>query len=93
LSGSHSRLPSLTGGASRASNLPQTVDERVDIRDLTWEDRERVLRLLFAKINSTSSYHGMSANTLQEITQEGAADEAGQTLASSAFFVTQPTYA
>eukprot|EP00753_Platysulcus_tardus_P005263 PLAT13111.2.p1 GENE.PLAT13111.2~~PLAT13111.2.p1 ORF type:complete len:130 (+),score=44.07 PLAT13111.2:49-390(+) len=25
---------------------------RVDLRDLSWEDRERVLRLLFAKINN-----------------------------------------
>lgn len=25
---------------------------RLDLKDLTWEDRERVLRLLFAKINN-----------------------------------------
>jgi hypothetical protein len=35
--------------------LPQVPSERVDLRDLSWEDRERVLRLLFAKINN---YHG-----------------------------------
>ncbi len=28
------------------------VTGRLDIRDLPWEDRERVLRLLFAKINN-----------------------------------------
>ena len=38
-------LPSLTGG-NRPSKLPSSADERVDIRDLTWDDRERVLRLL-----------------------------------------------
>ena len=26
--------------------------ERVDISDLSWEDKERVLRILFAKINN-----------------------------------------
>ena len=26
---------------------------QVDIRDLSWEDKERVLRLLFAKINQS----------------------------------------
>lgn len=62
--GGQTRFPSLTGGVQRASNLPQTVDERVDIRDLTWEDRERVLRLLFAKINSASGHHGVAANAL-----------------------------
>ena len=35
--------------------LPRTDDgeAKIDIRELTWEDRERVLRLLFAKINSS----------------------------------------
>lgn len=28
------------------------VAGRVDIKDLSWEDREKVLRLLFAKINN-----------------------------------------
>ena len=43
------RLPAL-GSAGRQSNLPNSADERVDIRELTWEDRERVLRLLFSKV-------------------------------------------
>lgn len=63
-SGGQTRFPSLTGGLPRASNLPQTVDERVDIHDLTWEDRERVLRLLFAKINAASSSHGIAAHAI-----------------------------
>ncbi|KAF1330339.1 Basal body-orientation factor 1, partial [Globisporangium splendens] len=30
--------------------------EKVDLRQLTWDKRERVLRLVFAKINGTQSY-------------------------------------
>lgn len=36
----------------RPSCLPADPDAKVDIRSLTWEDKERVLRLLFAKINN-----------------------------------------
>ena len=38
------------GGA--ASRLPMQPNSKVDLRDLSWQDRERVLRLLFAKINN-----------------------------------------
>ena len=31
------------------------MDGKIDIRDLTWEQRERVLRLLFAKVNGLKS--------------------------------------
>ena len=31
-------------------------NQKVDIRDLQWEDKERVLRLLFAKINQTQTH-------------------------------------
>ena len=34
---------------------PDGPNKRVDLRDLSWEDRERVLRLLFAKINNVQS--------------------------------------
>lgn len=34
------------------SSLPTNPDTKVDISSLTWEDKERVLRLLFAKINN-----------------------------------------
>lgn len=34
------------------SSLPTDPDTKVDIASLTWEDKERVLRLLFAKINN-----------------------------------------
>jgi len=60
------KLPALgaAAGGSRASNLPTSADERVDIRDLTWEDRERVLRLLFAKINNAATQKPMPHHAL-----------------------------
>ena len=33
----------------------KTYAEKVDLNDLDWEDRERVLRLLFSKINAGAS--------------------------------------
>jgi len=36
---SRGRLPQL--GSSRPSNLPASPEEHIDIRDLTWDDRER----------------------------------------------------
>ena len=57
------RLPAL-GSAGKVSNLPTSADERVDIRDLTWEDRERVLRLLFAKINNATTQKPMPQHAL-----------------------------
>ena len=38
-------------GEEGAEELP----EKVDLKDLSWEDRERVLRLLFAKINNVQA--------------------------------------
>lgn len=38
------------------SSLPTDPDAKVDIASLTWEDKERVLRLLFAKINNVQVY-------------------------------------
>jgi len=58
-------LPALAVAEPRPSNLPQSAEERVDIRDLTWEDRERVLRLLFAKINNSTPLHSMPPHALQ----------------------------
>lgn len=49
-------------------------EERVDINDLTWEQRERVLRLLFAKLNGHKSkqryreYLKAQVTSLQKIT-------------------------
>ena len=63
------RLPVLS--AVRPSNLPSSAEEHVDIRDLTWDDRERVLRLLFAKINNAAPFEPMPPHPLHEM---GAAD-------------------
>ena len=92
------RLPAI--GSSR-SNLPTSADEQIDIRDLSWEDRERVLRLLFAKINNSAPFPQMPPHPLHD--SHGAAGpggmlgplsaelEPGDAMAGSdvAFFVTQ----
>ena len=65
------RLPALV--AVKPSNLPTSADEHVDIRDLTWDDRERVLRLLFAKINNASPFQQMPPHPLHD---EGAIERA-----------------
>eukprot|EP00310_Coccolithus_braarudii_P003431 CAMPEP_0183372700 /NCGR_PEP_ID=MMETSP0164_2-20130417/109190_1 /TAXON_ID=221442 /ORGANISM="Coccolithus pelagicus ssp braarudi, Strain PLY182g" /LENGTH=467 /DNA_ID=CAMNT_0025549451 /DNA_START=41 /DNA_END=1444 /DNA_ORIENTATION=- len=72
-SASKGRLPAL-GSVPRASNLPHTTEERVDIRDLTWEDRERVLRLLFSKINNSAPMLTMLPHSLQS--EQGLSQEA-----------------
>ena len=41
---------------------------RVDIADLTWEDKERVLRLLFARINRATGRVSLFASCTQSIT-------------------------
>ena len=57
-------MPAL--GASKPSNLPTSPEEHIDIRDLTWDDRERVLRLLFAKINNAAPFQPMPPHALNE---------------------------
>ena len=61
---SRSRLPALGGG--KPSNLPASAEEHIDIRDLTWDDRERVLRLLLAKINNSAPFPQMPPHPLHE---------------------------
>jgi len=61
---SRGRLPAL--GSSKPSNLPASPDEHIDIRDLTWDDRERVLRLLFAKINNAAPFQPMPPHPLND---------------------------
>ena len=41
------------------------LEEKVDISDLTWEQRERVLRLLFAKLNGHKSKRSRSVRALE----------------------------
>jgi len=56
------RLPQIRGGAGAggaggggagSKNFSYVPNQKVDIKDLTWEDKERVLRILFAKINQS----------------------------------------
>ena len=46
--------PGGEGGSGRSKPSRQGSGRGLDISDLGWEDRERVLRLLFSKINSAS---------------------------------------
>jgi hypothetical protein len=58
-------LPLITPSDRRAiSKLPLSIEEHVDIADLTWGDRERVLRLLFAKINNSEPMQHMPPHLL-----------------------------
>ena len=93
---------SLTGG-NRPSKLPSSADERVDIRDLTWDDRERVLRLLFARINNSEPFQAMPPHPLQSADLDAARrqaaldaaaeDDGGQYGGGGGFFPTQPEVA
>lgn len=51
--------PGGLGGAS-ADGSQKPFSDKVDLNDLEWEDRERVLRLLFSKMNA-----GVPTNTMQ----------------------------
>jgi len=80
------RLPSL--GPAKPSNLPASADERVDIRELTWDDRERVLRLLFAKINNSDPQkpmpvHGLGAPDAAAAMRRGMVDPRAMGLPST----------
>ena len=58
-------LPLITPADRKAiSHLPRSIEEHVDIADLTWSDRERVLRLLFAKINNSEPMQHMPPHLL-----------------------------
>jgi len=64
-------LPLITPSERKAvSNLPRAIEEHVDIADLTWPDRERVLRLLFAKINNSEPMQQMAPHLL-DLQDEG----------------------
>lgn len=40
------------GSSTQQENQQKSYAEKVDLNDLDWEDRERVLRLLFSKMNA-----------------------------------------
>ena len=53
---------------AESSKLPVNPSKKVDLGDLTWEDRERVLRLLFAKINNVQGeVEGLPNHQLEEV--------------------------
>lgn len=66
------RLPSPASGGNSPSDPDQQkhFSEKVDLRQLTWEDRERVLRLVFAKINGIQSYADATPQDPQEQQQK-----------------------
>lgn len=69
-------LPLITPPDRRApSHMPRSAEERVDVADLTWADRERVLRMLFAKINNSEPGQHLPAHLLDE--QDDAGDWGG----------------
>mmetsp|Transcript_13645 Transcript_13645/g.16928 ORF Transcript_13645/g.16928 Transcript_13645/m.16928 type:complete len:121 (-) Transcript_13645:429-791(-) len=45
--------PDPDGSSSALVNVNST--SKIDLKDLSWDDRERVLRLLFAKINAVQN--------------------------------------
>jgi len=47
--------PSAVAGARAASELPLGAGENVNLKDLSWEDKELVLRVLFSKMNGVQS--------------------------------------
>ena len=91
------RLPALA--ATKPSNLPASAEEHIDIRDLTWDDRERVLRRLFAKINNAAPFPQMPPHPLDGEPPQMAGGPGGSAdmmmggeppmSADGAFFVTQ----
>jgi len=60
--GQRAFITSGTGGAvgtadtARSSREKRLMAGKLDIRDLPWDDREKVLRLLFSKINNASAH-------------------------------------
>ena len=95
------RLPQL--GSRRPPHLPASPEEHIDIRDLTWDDRERVLRLLFARINNSEPFQAMPPHPLQSADLDAARrqaaldaaaeDDGGQYGGGGGFFPTQPEVA
>lgn len=57
----------MSGNVDMGSSSNMPLPDKVDLNDLDWEDRERVLRLLFSKINSgVSMKTAAQKNNLQK---------------------------
>ena len=60
-------------GKNDRQNTAKNLADKVDLNDLEWEDRERVLRLLFSKMNAGNPTS--TATTRQNMKQSQARDE------------------
>ena len=58
-----SDLHRLEARGAHQSNLPSDLNQKVFIKDLNWEDKELVLRLLFAKMNGLHKTVNMALNS------------------------------
>jgi len=67
-------------GESTSSALPANLTEKVEFGDLQWDDKERVLRLLFAKINAVEA-QGIQAMPEHPLTAPEVAPPGGGTSA------------
>jgi hypothetical protein len=69
------------------SNIPTDINQKVFIKDLSWEDKELVLRLLFAKMNGLHKTVNMALTaTNREDDGEGYDEEADE---SAAVFISE----
>ena len=68
----------MNGGSADASKISggpgKQYSEKVDLNDLDWEDRERVLRLLFSKMNA-----GVPTNAQKIMAKQAMQSERGNT--------------
>ncbi|RLN46914.1 hypothetical protein BBJ28_00003070 [Nothophytophthora sp. Chile5] len=93
-----------TAGARQAPESPssqQHFSEKVDLRQLSWEDRERVLRLVFAKINGSQSYVDLQGDAPSHAAEtppnapschhEPSPNQRERQRATAVYFATEPT--
>ncbi|KAG7400500.1 hypothetical protein PHYBOEH_005528 [Phytophthora boehmeriae] len=105
------RFPKLTSSTSTATansrkgpippTSPQHFTEKVDLRQLSWEDRERVLRLVFAKINHSQSFVNLESDAPPEVSEtppnqsrrhnEPSPNQREKQRSTAVYFATEPT--
>lgn len=57
---------SKTKGTEAEQEAQKPLSDKVDLNDLEWEDRERVLRLLFSKMNTGVNTSGQMKAKLRQ---------------------------
>ncbi|RLN55470.1 hypothetical protein BBJ29_006794 [Phytophthora kernoviae] len=80
---------------------PQHFTEKVDLRKLSWEDRERVLRLVFSKINHSQSFVNVESDAPPEVLEtppkqsrrhnEPSPNQREKQRSTAVYFATEPT--